>query len=49
MMWPTFSLIEEIESQQQYSNLPNKRTGMITEFWEKTLIDVLQLFLASEN
>ena len=32
-----------------YSNLPNKRTSTLTEFWEKTLIDVSQLFLASEN
>ena len=32
-----------------YSNLPNKHTGTITEFWEKTLIDVSRLFLASEN
>ena len=33
----------------EYSNLPKKRTGTITEFWEKTLIDVSRLFLASEN
>ena len=29
--------------------LPNKHTGTLTEFWEKTLINVLRLFLASKN
>ena len=24
-----------------YSDLPNKRTGTITDFWEKALINVL--------
>ena len=32
-----------------YSNLPNKCTDSITEFWEKTLFDVSRLFLVSEN
>ena len=31
------------------SNLPNKRIGIFTAFREKTLIDVLWLFLASKN
>ena len=31
------------------SNLPNKYTDLITEVWEKTLIDVLWIFLVSEN
>ena len=31
------------------SDLPNKCTGMITEFGEKTLMDVSRLFLASDN
>ena len=32
-----------------YSDLPNKRTSTIAEFWEKTLTNVLWLFLASKN
>ena len=32
-----------------YSNLPNKRTGTLAEFREKTLIDVSRLFLGSGN
>ena len=36
-------------AEEAYSNVPNKRTGKNTVFWEKTLIDVLWLFLTSEN
>ena len=31
------------------SNLPNNCADLITEVWEKTLIDVLWIFLVSEN
>ena len=38
------------DSSDNYSNLLNKRAGMITEFLEKkTLIDVSRLFFISEN
>ena len=43
-------LVKYVQNVSFYSNLPNKRTGTINEFWEKkTLIDVWRLFLASEN